>query len=277
MPQGDRSRTTVPEPLKTYETIFEQEVQQAVRELERPSLGLAMSGVLAGFGIGVSVLLGAIAISLFEGTFPEPVTTVMVANAYTVGFIIVILASTDVFTEYTTIAVLPVLNGRSPVSRLARLWGIILTSNVAGGLAFAALVTVLAPRLGVAEASSFERLAAQLLDHPWWIMLLSAFLAGWLMGFLSWLLIAGRETISQAFFIWIITGTIGFGHLHHCVLGFVEVAAGALASPEIGVADVGRFMIWATAGNIIGALAFALPIHYGALLSGSGEGLRQSD
>ncbi len=56
--------------------------------------------------------------------------------------------------------------------------------------------------------------------------LLSAILEGWLMGLLAWLVAAARETISQLFIIWLITASIGIAHLHHCIVGNVEVLAG---------------------------------------------------
>jgi len=45
--------------------------------------------------------------------------------------------------------------------------------------------------------------------------------------------------------------------LHHCVAGSVEVLAGVLTGYGASAADYGRFLPWATAGNIIGGVIFA--------------------
>jgi formate-nitrite transporter family protein len=262
-------------PLKSFETIFEQEVSHAERELERPSRGLFVSGLIAGFGIGVSVLLVAMVASFPEAAISAPMRTLLIANAYSVGFILVILGSTDLFTEYTTIAILPVLTGASSVARLGRLWGIVLGANLIGGTVFSILIVSVAPRLGVVDGAAFENLAVGMMDHEWWVMLLSATLTGWLMGFMSWLLIAARETISQIFFVWIIGATIGGAHLHHSIVGTIEVVAGLLMTDQIGVLNLARFFLWVTLGNIVGSVCFAVSIRYGSLISGSGKGLRE--
>lgn len=113
----------VEEPLKSYRTILQQEILQAEQEIRRPGLGLFVSGLLAGFGVGMSLFLMAAVRTLSADVLPEAVAVLLMANAYTVGFIIVILGRTDLFTEYTTIAILPVLMGRASVAALGRLWG----------------------------------------------------------------------------------------------------------------------------------------------------------
>ena len=72
------------------------------------------------------------------------------------------------------------------------------------------------------------------------------------MGLLSWLVAAGRDTISQVVVVWLITTCIGFTGLHHAVLGSVEVLAGVFSNMGIGWDEFGRFLLWTTLGNITG-------------------------
>jgi len=95
------------------------------------------------------------------------------------------------------------------------------------------------------------------------VIFLSAVLAGWLMGLLSWLVAAGRDTISQVVLVWLITAAIGFAGLHHVILGAVEVLAGAFAGQGVGPADVGHFLLWATLGNTLGGALFVALLKYG--------------
>ncbi len=257
-------------PLKSHGKIFDQEVQQAERELERPARGLIVSGLLAGFGLGASVLLLAVVHSL--PGLSDPARLLLSANAYAVGFVIVILGSTDLFTEYSTIALLPVLTGDAPLISLGRLWALVFGSNIVGGSVFALLLAVFVPHAQRVDASAIISLATTQLEPQWWVMVISGFFAGFLMGFLSWLLIAARETISQLVFVWMIATTLGFAHLHHSIAGAIEVMAALLLSEDIGGLDFGRFLLWATLGNIMGSIFFALLIRFGTFLSGSGKG-----
>ena len=70
---------------------------------------------------------------------PTPVVRLLVANMYAVGFIFVVLGRSELFTEQTTLAVLPVLGGRATVRELLRLWGVVYVANLIGAAAFAGL------------------------------------------------------------------------------------------------------------------------------------------
>lgn len=272
---GGDDRASPALPLRPNQTILEREIRQAVSELRRPALGLFLSGLLAGFGIGLSLLLAAVTLSRLAPTLPEGVTALLLGGAYATGFIVVIMGRTDLFTEYTTLAILPVLEGLVPIRQLGRLWGLVYTANLVGGIAVAGLVAVLGPRLGVVAPEAFGVLAERLTAHPWWVILLSGGLVGWLMGLLSWLVSAGRDTTSQILFIGLVTGGIALGHLHHSVVGAIEVMAALFAGASASTAEFGHFLLWATVGNALGGVLFAVLIQYSVVLGGGEpEGLR---
>ena len=231
--------------------------------LERPIAGLLVSGVSAGLDIGFSLFLMAVMRSHSEGVLPRPVVEVLVANMAAVGFIFVILGRSELFTEQTTLAVLPVLDGKASLRSLARLWVVVYVANQAGAAGFAAMIAVIGPDLGVIAPSAFGTIAHRLTDHPDHAIFLSGLLAGWLMGLLSWLVAAGRDTISQIVLVWVVASAIAFANLHHAVLGAVEVLAGAFSDQGIGPADVGRFLPWATPGNALGGVVLVAFLKYG--------------
>jgi magnesium-transporting ATPase (P-type)/formate/nitrite transporter FocA (FNT family) len=255
----------VPTPFKSYRTMFEQEILQAVEELRRPAVSLLISGLIAGSGIGLSVLLLGILQTHAGADMHELLHLVLTANAYAAGFIIIIMARTDLFTEYTTVALLPLMTRQSSFSSVARLWAIIYAANLLGGAAFALLLANVGPALGIVHQDVYGTLALNLVQHPWHIILASAFLTGWLMGMLSWLLIAARESISQVFFIWLIAGIIGLANLHHAIVGAIEVLLGVIATDAVSLSQLGYFMGWTTLGNIAGGLLFAVFIRYSFL------------
>jgi formate/nitrite transporter FocA (FNT family) len=94
-------------------------------------------------------------------------------------------------------------------------------------------------------------------------MLLSGVLAGWLMGLLSWLVAAGRDTISKVVLVRLVTTSIGLAGLHHVVLGSVEVFAGAFSSQGVGPWDIARFLLWTTLGITLGGVVFVAILKYG--------------
>lgn len=266
-----RSATREGGATRSYQEILAQQIEHGEQELDRQAGGLLTSGVSAGLDLGFSVLLMAVMVTLVGDEVPGSVREILVANMYAVGFIIVILGRSELFTEHTTLAVLPVLARRATIGQLGRLWGLIYASNLVGGAIFAALAVTIAPALGVADESAFVEIAEPLLDHPWWTVLLSAVLAGWLMGLLSWLVSAGRDTISQVVFVWLITFSIGIAKLHHSIAGTVEVLAGIFAGGPIGGADFLHFLVWTTLGNAIGGVVFVALIKYGHVMQAEPE------
>lgn len=265
-----RERDEIGEPFKSYRTILRQEVRQAQVELERPALGLLGSGLLAGFGIGISILSSAAVLTL-GAELPEIWQRLLRAHVFTLGFIAVIMGRSDLFTEYTTLAILPVLRRRSSLATLGRLWALVLAANLVGAASFAALLSALGPGLGLAHPAAFDRLALEMTARSAGIIVLSAFLAGWLMGLLSWLVTAGRDSVSQILFIWLITFSIGFGGLHHVVSGSLEVLASVFGGTAAGARDFGRFLLWTALGNVLGGIAFAVLIHLSVVVRRSDE------
>ena len=251
------------EPQKGYETILEQEIQSGVTELERPTGGLFLSGLSAGLDVSFSLLVIAVVTHLTEGYFSPPVERLLLANAYSVGFLFVVLGRSELFTEHTTLAVLPVLDRRASLTQLGRLWGVVYVANLLGAIIFAAFFSFVAPLLGIAEPRTFGHIAEEVVSHPWTVILLSGVLAGWLMGLLSWLVAASRDTISQVFMVWLVTFVIGLAHLHHSVAGSAEVLAGVFSGQGATAGDFLRFLSASTLGNAVGGIVFVAVIKYG--------------
>ena len=242
-------------PQKSQLEILKHTEEAALTQLERSTTGLGLSGFSAGLDIGFSVLLMIVVLSLFKNVFPSPVVKFIVASMYPIGFIFVVLGRSELFTEHTTLAVLPVLQRLASVKKLFRLWGIVYISNIAGGLIFAAILAYFAGSLHFIEEWALGEIATELLHHDLLTNLLSAALAGWLMGLLAWLVAASRETISQIFIIFLVTSAIGIAGLPHCIVGNIEVSAG-LFSGKLSFAQYLHFLLPVTIGNAAGGMIF---------------------
>lgn len=102
----------------SYEKILERELENALREINRPSKGVFLSGVAAGLNVSFGALFMAMALT-FSPSFPSPlVKQVTLALLSSVGFLFVVLGQTELFTAHTTMAVLPVLDGRTSVRKV---------------------------------------------------------------------------------------------------------------------------------------------------------------
>src|SRR3954468_835176 len=124
------------------------QIYQVVRhegetEMARPVTSLWWSGVAAGLSITFSVFAKAVLQYSLPETGWRPLVT---GFGYTVGFLLVVLARQQLFTENTITAVLPVMaqpSGKN-LYRLSRLWSIVFAANLTGTL-IAALFSTFAP------------------------------------------------------------------------------------------------------------------------------------
>lgn len=257
-----RSRDEPQQPLKSYDRILEQEIRLADDEMERPASAIAISGLLAGLGVGISVFLVAVFGSIAPEGTSELGHRLLVGTAYAAGFVLVIFARADLFTEYTTIALLPVMLGHSTVRALARLWAIVWATNIVGAVAAGLAVVWLGSVYDAYDAAPLADAAAELIEPGFGVITASAIIAGLLMGHMSWLIVAARETVSQVIFVWVIGMIIGIGHLHHSITGTSEVVAGMAAGAQIGLTEILWFLAASTLGNAMGAVLFASLIRY---------------
>ncbi|HBQ81240.1 MAG TPA: hypothetical protein DD850_18420, partial [Erwinia persicina] len=111
--------------------VHEQIRQEGEKELERDGLALLFSAIAAGLSMGASLM----AKGIFQVNLHDVPGGFLLENlGYTFGFIIVIMARQQLFTENTVTAVLPVMHkpSGSNVLLLMRLWGLVLLGNLIG-------------------------------------------------------------------------------------------------------------------------------------------------
>lgn len=124
------------------QTIYEIISREGVEELSRPLSSLAWSGYAAGICICFSVLTMA----HLQHFLPGDDNYILLKKlGYVAGFLIVIMARLQLFTENTITVILPLLDkwsGRN-IMRTLRLWGIVFATNMAGTLSVAWMVLYL--------------------------------------------------------------------------------------------------------------------------------------
>ncbi|QLG28310.1 formate/nitrite transporter family protein [Halorarum halophilum] len=244
-------------------TIVGRLVETGVHEMERPNSSLFLSGLSAGLDIGFGPLLVAATLTLTTDVYAEPTTRLLTSFAYAFGFVLVILGGTQLFTEHTSLAVLPVLDGEAGLDDLGLLWGLVFAGNVIGGAAFAAFAVWFAPEYGLAEVAAFEDFAEPFIKQTAMALLGGAVLAGWLMGLVAWLVAAADSSLARFTAVVVITGAIGFAHLPHSIAGNVEVLMAVFSPADVSIPEYLRFMVLTTAGNAVGGAVFVALLKYG--------------
>lgn len=269
---AEKGTETTPEPTLAARQILGRELENALKQIRRPTSGLFISAVGAGLNVSFGALLMGMALT-FSGGFASPfVERFVLANVSTVGFVIVIIGQTELFTAHTTLGVLPVMDRRASLGELGRLWGVVFVGNLIGCAAFAGLIALAGPPLEIVTPRAAGSLAGALLPLSWWAILLSGVIAGWLMGLVTWLVAAGRDTVGQILLIWFVTGVIGFGPFHHALLGTTEVLSAMFMDQGFTPGQFGHFLLWTTVGNAAGGTVFVALINYGqAIKAGDPE------
>ncbi len=245
------------------DAILAQQVAQGAAELERPSTGLVLSALSAGLDVGFSAFFMGVVLTFVSPETGPLALRGLLGLAYSVGFVLVIVGRSELFTEHTALAVFPVLDGRGTGGQLARVWGLVYGGNLIGATVFAWFAATLGGRLGVIDHDAFHHVAGALLDHDTTTILMSAIAAGWLMGLVSWLVAASSDTMAMIVVVVLVTGGMGVAGLHHCIVGSVEVLSAVFAGTGVGFADYARFLALSTFGNIVGGVALVAILKYG--------------
>ena len=241
---------------KSYASILVEQVMDARETFERSLGSLFTSAFTAGLEIGISFFMILSAFALLSSVLPSHYAIVLASLLYPIGFIIVVIGQSLLFTEQTSLLSLPVLNKIKPLHKLLRLWGIVIAGNVVGGCLFAALMIGLGLNMQLFSVNDIDAYAEHILGFRWWVIFGSAILAGWMMGITAWLVTSARDTLSRIVLVTIITGSIGFLGLHHSIVGNIEIFSALIYGNTV---SLGRYLLFLTVillGNTVGGVVF---------------------
>ncbi|WP_133499193.1 formate/nitrite transporter family protein [Cognatilysobacter terrigena] len=242
----------------TAHVLHETIRREGDRELERSASALLWSAIAAGLSMGFSLLTPALMHARIGDT---PVTPLLVAFGYSIGFMLVILGKQQLFTENTLTPVLVVMTKPTlaNVGRLLRLWGLVFAGNMVGVAIFAFALA----RLDITDAetqTAMVRMGAKLMGLSTGQMFVRGIFAGWLIAILVWLLPAAEH--SKVVLIALVTGLISFAEMTHIIAGSAETLYLVFAHITPLGDVVVRFMLPTLAGNVVGgSLIFALISH----------------
>ena len=239
--------------------------RQGEQEMKRPTGALAWSGLAAGLSMGFSLVAQA----LLRSHLPETEWAPLVSKlGYSVGFLIVILGSQQLFTENTLTIVVPALSRRSMATAadVARVWGIVLVSNLIGAHLFAltaARTTVFGPR----THEAFGLIGRQAIDGPFGTILLQAVVAGWLIALMVWMIPGAAG--AKFWVIVLMTWLVGAGGLAHVIAGSIDVLYLVFTGEIPWSTWLVRFLAPSLIGNTIGGVGLVAWLNHAQVVSGS--------
>ena len=231
---------------------------QGDQELERSVAALWWSALAAGLTMGLSLM----AMGLLNSRLPEGEAFKVIASfGYCAGFLAVILARQQLFTENTLTAVLPVMSKPTlgNAGRLLRLWTVVLVGNLCGTL-LVAYVMLHLPIFDTKTDLAFLEIGRKVMENDPGQMFAKGIVSGWMIATMVWM-IPSMES-AKLWIIILITYLMALGDFTHIVVGSAEVSylvfAGELAWKDFWLVFAGPTL----AGNIIGgSFIFALISH----------------
>lgn len=224
-------------------------------ELNRSTSALWWSGLAAGLSIGFSVVAEA----LLSAYLPDAPWKPLVDNlGYSVGFLIVILARQQLFTENTLTPVLPVVK-RMKLNwflNLMRLWGVVLAANIAGCLIFST-VLVYTDIINAPVREAIYHISDHMMQNSTLEMFVKGIAAGWLIAALVWMIPSSEG--AEFLVITLLTYLIALGDFTHVIAGSTEAFYLVLYGDIGWNAVVFQFFLPTLFGNVFGGtVLFAL-------------------
>lgn len=232
------------------------------KRLDRSVVGEMITSIIGGMSVSFGVVAMAWTSASLGGADGPSVAHLVGSFAYPIGFVILLLGKSELFTENFLLPVTGVLERRGTLAQLGRLWGITFIFNLVGAAIFAFLVS----RPGVLDAGPREHivsLAEHVLGYPFWTAFVKGLFAGWLMTILTWLLLAADGIGPRLVVIWLIGTLIILGEFAHVIISGTEIFMAGFMNPEIVVTDWVRGSFWPMlAGNVVGGVIFVTLLYY---------------
>ncbi|MBC2885133.1 formate/nitrite transporter family protein [Ochrobactrum sp. CM-21-5] len=218
------------------------------KEMNREAMALLWSAIAGGITMSTSM----IARGILDAYLPDGDVPFLISSAgYTVGFIIVIIANQQLFTENTITPVLPFMSQPtvSNFLKLTRLWIIVLFGNLVG-CAIAAAIMVSLPIFPENVSGAFVALGRHLMKNSHSEMFAKGAFSGWLIATLVWMLHSVKQ--GQITLIFLVTYLIAIGDFTHIIVGSAEVMFLLFIGETTVLESLLRFGFPTLLGNIIG-------------------------
>jgi formate/nitrite transporter FocA (FNT family) len=253
-PAGHASDITAPVGAREepeIEEAFDRLIEEGDARLSRPLLPLMATGFLGGVDIGVGVLAYLV-------VKHETGNSLLAALAFSIGFVALLMARSELFTENFLVPVTALVAGHGTVLQLIRLWVVTLVMNLAGGLLVAGMIVVALPdvqQTAIEAGGHYAHLGVS------WRSFFLAVLGGTVITLLTRMQHAsdniGVKIVPAILMSFVLVGA----QLFHSVLDSILIAAGLFSGgADYNWADWLGALLWSSFGNLIGGLVLVTSV-----------------
>jgi formate/nitrite transporter FocA (FNT family) len=232
------------EPEPELEEAFDRLVEEGSARLARPLSTLAVTGLLGGIDVGTGVLAYLI---VHQATG----STVLAGIAFSIGFVALLLARSELFTENFLVPVAAVAARHGSIGGLARLWTVTLLANLAGGWVISWLIIEALPALhstAIEAGTHYAHLGINLRSFC------LAVLAGMVITLMTRMQHATESLGVQLVPALLFGALLAGGQLFHCVLDSILMFAALIAGAPFGFLDWLGALVFSILGNVVGGV-----------------------
>jgi len=226
------------------ERTFDRLVSEGQQRLGRSWSGLLSTGLLGGLDVGIGVL----ALLIVEH---ETHSILLGALAFSIGFIALTLARSELFTENFLIPVAAVVAKRASLLSLLRLWAVTIVTNLAGGWAITGIFLVGFPAL---RDTAVETAAFYIGLGIGWQAFALAVIGGVIITLMTHMQHSTESDGVRLVPAVIMAFVLAAGKLNHAIVVSLICFAALHAGAPFGYADWLGLFGFAVLGNMIGGL-----------------------
>lgn len=244
---GTRSEEEVQE-------AFQQSAMEGVSRLQRTWPALLVTGFVGGADLG----LGVLALLLVEEATGS---RLLGALAFTVGFIALVLAKSELFTENFMVPIAALVARSGTWGDVTRLWTGTAVMNLVGGWLVMGLIVTAAPQ--IARSDTLQSLGDHYVELGLnWQTFASAILAGAIMTLMTWMERLNRAMVAK------LTAAVIAGFLLaatpalHSIVTSLEMFGAMQAGADFGYADWATIFGWAVVGNMVGGIGLVTMLRF---------------
>jgi len=223
---------------------FQRTIEEGENRLSRSLPSLLATGAVGGIDVGVGVF-GLLLVK--ESTHND----LLAGLAFSIGFIALTLANSELFTENFLVPIVAVTTRRAGPLAVLRLWLGTASTNLIGGWLIMGVVMLGVPKLqatAVEAATHYTKLGLGRESFA------SAILGGAVITLMTWMERGSKSELGRLVAAVAAAFLLGAGKLTHAIVVSLLLFAGLQAGAPYGYLDWLGFAAWATLGNVVGGI-----------------------
>ena len=231
---------------ETVATALEQSIHEGVARLNRSWPELLATGTVGGIDLG----LGVLALLIVRDVTGS---RQLGALAFSVGFIALVLAKSELFTENFLVPIAAVISRNASWWQVLRLWGGTALMNLAGGWVIMGIVVLGVPRLAgtatvIEVGKHYPELGISLATF------MSAVLGGTIITLMTWMERGTRSMLGKLTAAVVAAFLLAGAPALHSIVSSLEMFVALQAGAPFGYLDWLGIFAWAVLGNMVGGM-----------------------